>query len=223
MNKEPFANLDFGTKPTASALEVIDVAIDPKLMLDDFAHAYVMELTRRNPGRAGAVSITEDELQDYFESIIALRVQCVHGTCKVWREIKQLMIPTWIEFTISMIGEVVDTDRGLRFVPQYARDINIEALLSTSDKLRFFVADGVSMSKDAFPRGIEGDVEVMSMAIINDYVQSQSKDSHPIASYVAAFLGFKLQEETAFKMLYRVRYDDVKFIRAMLLREGAIY
>lgn len=223
MNNESFSKLDFGTKPTTSSLETIDVTIDPKLILADYAIAYVRELNRRNPIRAKEVGVTEQELQDYFEGIVAIRVQSVSGTCKVWREAKQLLIPSWIEFTISQIGEVIDTDRGLRFVPKFEHDVNIVSMLETSNKLRAFTSDGVSMSKDAFPRSISGDPETMSMTIIDSYVKAQSKDCHPVASYIAAFLGFKLQEEASFRVLYGVRYDDVNFIKAMLLREGSIF
>ena len=114
-------------------------------------------------------------------------------------------------------------DRGLRFIPTLKHPVEIDKLLTVSDKLRAFIPDGVSLHKDAFPRGTEGDPETMSMAIVGQYVYSQSKDAHPIASYVASFLGFKLMEEATFKMLYRVRYDDITFIKSMLLREESVF
>lgn len=223
LNKDSFASLNFGTKATTSSLETIVVSINSKMMLADYAKAYEVELFRRNPVRAKEVGVTEAELQKYFEGILAIRVASIGGDCKVWREAKALYIPSWIEFTISQIGEVIDVDRGLRFIPQFNADVDMNAMLETSDKLRSFISDGVAMSKDAFPRSSTGDIDTMSMAIIGDYVSSQTKDAHPIASYIAAFLGFKLQEEVNFRALYRVRYDDVNFIRAMLLREGSIY
>lgn len=222
-NREPFANFDFGTKSTSASFESISVEIDPKMMLNDYAKAYVQEFHRRNPVRAEAVGLTEEELYDYFVGLIAIRIESINGGCKVWREAKQLLIPSWIEFTLSQIGEVVDVDRGLRFIPTLKHQIDINKLLAVSDKLRAFIADGVSLHKDAFPRGTEGDPETMSMAIIGQYVYSQTKDAHPIASYVASFLGFKLMEEATFKMLYRVRYDDISFIKSMLLREESVF
>lgn len=222
-NKEPFANFNFGTKPTSASFELISVEINPKMMLNDYAKAYVQEFHRRNPARAEAVGLTEEELYDYFVGLIAIRIESVNGGCKAWREAKQLLIPSWIEFTLSQIGEVVDVDRGLRFIPTLNHPVEIDKLLTVSDKLRAFIPDGVSLHKDAFPRGTEGDPETMSMAIIGQYVYSQSKDAHPIASYVASFLGFKLMEEATFKMLYRVRYDDISFIKSMLLREESVF
>lgn len=222
-NGEPFANLNFGTKPTSAALEEICVEIDPNMMLNDYAKAYVNEFHRRNPARAAAVNVTEQELQMYFTGLLLIRIETVNGNCKHWREAKQLLIPSWIEFTLSQIGEVVDVDRGLRILPTMQGHYDIEALLTVSEKLRYFTADGICLHRDAFPRDKAGDEETMTMAIIGQYVYSQSKDSHPIASYVASFLGFKLLEETTFKMLYRVRYDDIKFIRSMLLREESIF
>lgn len=218
-----FSNLDFGTKVTTSGLEVIGVTINPDLIINDFAQAYANELYRRNPVRAQAIAITVEELQAYFTGLIAIRVESVYGSCKVWRQAKQLLIPAWIEFTLTQVGEVLDTDRGFRIMPKFEYEYDLDAMLTTSDKLRAFISDGLVLLKDAFPRETTGCVETMSMAIIDAYVQSMDKESHPIASYVAAFLGFKLQEETAFKMLYRSRYDDIEFIRAMILREGSLY
>lgn len=222
-SREPFAELNFGTKPTTASFETISVKIVPEVMLADYALAYANEFHRRNPVKAEAVNLTKEELQDYFTGLLIIRVQYVNGACKVWREAKQLLIPTWIEFTLSQIGKVVDADRGLCFVPTIEGIVDISKLLAVSDKLRSFLPDGISLHKDAFPRSTEGDVETMSMAVIGQYVYSQSKDAHPISSYVASFLGFKLQEEAAYKMLYRVRYDDIEFIRAMLLREETMY
>lgn len=222
-SREPFAELNFGTKPTTASFETISVKIVPEVMLSDYAQAYVNEFSRRNPVRAEAVGLTKEELHDYFTGLLIIRIQYVNGACKVWREAKQLLIPTWIEFTLSQVGKVVDADRGLCFVPTIDGEVDISSMLTVSDKMRSFLPDGISLHKDAFPRSTEGDLETMSMAILGEYVYSQNKDAHPISSYVASFLGFKLQEEAAYKMLYRVRYDDVQFIKNVLLREETVY
>lgn len=220
-NVNKFGSLDFGTKPTTTTLESIFVEVDPTAMLRDFAAAYLDELMRRNLDRATATGLTVDDLDQYFTGLLRLRVMFVNGNSQYWRQAKALWIPSWIEAVISNLGEVIDVDRGLIFKPVMKGDVNIDDLLRVSDALRLFTADGLGLHKDAFPRRTEGDPDVMSMAIIDGFIRSMSA-VHPIASYMAAFAGLKLQQEESFKILYRVRYDDFNFVKAMLMREGSI-
>lgn len=215
-------NLDYGTKPTTGKLETVNVEIDPKIMINDFGAAYASELHRRNPLRADQTNLTSEELTEYFTQILALRVQYIHDECKVWRQIKQLNIPTWIQFVISQVGRLIDYDFGLKVIPQLDYQIDLNFLLNVSIRLEAFKSDGVTMHKDAFPRSKDGDKDVMSMALIEGFVYSRTKDAHPLQSYVSAFLGLKLIEEQTFKILYRVRYDDVDFIRSMLMTEETL-
>lgn len=221
---DQYINLDFGTKPGATKLEIIEVSIDPALILSDFATAYYKELMRRNSIKAEACKITVDELSSYFTGLIKMRVLSVsEAGLKDWRVAKALFIPSWIEFSISRIGEVIDNVRGLKFIPVMDdTTYDLKEMLETSSKLQTFTVDGVVLHKDALPRSNEGDIETMSMAIVDGYVKGQDKYSHPVSSYVAAFLGFTLKKELDFKMLYRVTYDDVDFIREMLVAEETL-
>lgn len=218
-----FSNINFGTTPTTSEFDIIHVTIDPDVMLGDYAKAYAKELYRRNPARYEASGLDEIALYNYFVGLLVIRIQAINGECKVWRQAKQLNIPSWIQFVISQIGVIRDVDRGLVITPVLEHPFDIDKMLETSDILRMFTADGVVMHRDAFPRAAEGDVDVMSMALINGYVKSMTKLAHPIASYVSAFIGAKVVEEATFKMLYRIRYDDVSFIREMLLHEEKVF
>lgn len=218
-----FESINFDTKPTTVQTETVEVTIDLGLMVNDYAKAYAAELQRRNPVRFDATGITVEDLESYFKGLIAMRVASVRGKFPEWRDAKALYIPAWIEFTMTSIGEVYDTDRGLRIIPSCTEKYDLNAMMDISNKLRVFKADGVVLLRDAFPRTADGDSDTMSMAIINDYVCAMDKTAHPIASYVAAYLGFKIKEEAAFKMLYRVRYDDVEYIRTMLMSEEKLF
>lgn len=216
-------NFNFGTKPTTTKQEEIVVDLDTATMIDDYAKAFVNELRRRNPIRANEVDLTYEEMVYYLSGLMRIRVESLAKACKAWREAKSLWIPCFYEFVITQVGIVVDVDKGLKITPHFEFDYDIQKLMDISGKLRLFKNDGVSLVKDAFPREDEGDAETMTMCIVNDYIMSMSKDSHPIAAYVAAFIGAKLREEATFKLLYRVRYDDVSFIRCMLLGEETLY
>lgn len=219
---EVFKSLNFDTKPTSVKMDVATVEVHPEFMIADFAKAYVRELTRRNPIRYQASGLTVEDLDAYFQALVVMRVQSINDAFPRWREAKLLNVPAWIEFVLTCVGEVMDTDRGLHIKVTCDQTYDFAKALDVSEKLRAFKADGVVLLKDVFPRTAEGDVETMTMAIIDNYVCSQTKEAHPIASYVAAYLGFKLQEEVSFKMLYRVRYDDVDYIRTQLLQSEEV-
>lgn len=219
INKQSF-DLDYGTKVTTTTMEEIDVALSPEALLMDFAVAYEQELSRRNILRAKQLKLGADTLYYYFWGLLYLRVMNVHGNNVPWREMKLLFIPSWIEYNLTCVGRVIDRDRGLVIYPvlDSPEKFDIKEMLAISNDLGAFVNDGIVLHQGAFPTQIDGDFDVMSMAVINDYVFGM-KVTPPIASYVAGFLGFKLQQEAAFKALYRVRYDDVAFLKNMLIND----
>jgi len=224
-----FKSLNYGTKPTGAKMEVVEITLDPSLMMSDFAKAYEGELYRRNPNLAERSGLTSDDLYQYFVGILAIHIEHDNvGSIKEWRKAKELYIPAWIQHTISMVGTYVDQIRGLKFVPRLLdakskpMAYDLSKLLKISELLAPFRMDGLKIFKDAFPRTPQGDPEVMSMIIAEQTIRSISPDAHPASSYVAAFLGFKLKEELAWVNLYRVKYDDVVLVHEMLLREEVL-
>lgn len=221
---QSFRDLNFGTVPTAATTETIQVEINPEIMLMPFAKAYVQELYRRNPIRANepAAQITVDEMYYYFCGCLRIRVESVDNQCRVWRQAKRLMIPAWIQFALSQVGRVRVPEEGIIFEPKFDFKYEIDRMLSISSKLRMYIPDGIKLFEDAFPRGEEGDIETMSMCLVEHYVMAH-KMSHPISSYIAAFLGFKSIGNIADKAFYRIRYDDVEFITSMVIHEGSLF
>lgn len=218
-----FETLDFGTKPTGVKIEVVDIQVNPELMLRDFAKAYERELYRRNKNMAIRYGVSDEELYDYFVGILAIHLKHDNGgLVKDWREAKKLYIPAWIQHVLSKVGTYVDPIRGLKFIPHIEAEYDMSKLLEVSDRLAAFKQDGLQIFRDAFPRNTSGDPEVMSMIVAEDCVRSISPEAHPASSYVAAFLGFKLREDMALLNLYRVKYDDIIYVHEMLLREESI-
>jgi len=225
MNSEKaslYQKLNFGTKPTTVDYQEIKVTVNPQVIMKDYAQAYLRELNRRNPDRGKEVGLTEEELFSYFTGLLSLRIQCINDVCKEWRRAKSLYIPSWIEFNLTMVGTVIDRDRGLKFTPVMDMACDIQQLLVTSEKLAMFIPDGVVLHKNAMPREKEGHPDVMGMIILQNFIVSQTKLPHPIASYAAAFLGLKLEQEKNFAILYRIRYDDIGLIRDELIAERLI-
>lgn len=138
-----------------------------------------------------------------------------------WRQAKLLFIPAWIQLIISKYGVLNKPEFGLRIVPTIEAEININNLLITSQKLSSFTDDGMFMVRDGFPRDNEGDIDVMMMAVFENQVRGiiRPDNPSPLAQLVAAFTNQKIEQDTTFKALYRISYDEVDFIKSMLLND----
>jgi hypothetical protein len=96
-----------------------------------------------------------------------------------------------------------------------------EDALAISDKISAYEGY-VQMVKDGMPRGIEGDVDLMTTALIAGFVRSIDVVDHISTTYITAFLNMKIKEEAMYKVLYRVQYDDIGYISSALLHEKVI-
>lgn len=219
-----FTNMDLtGVGPTSVPMETIKVNIDPAVMVDDYARAFVRELQRINPRRFEQCPITDDEMIKYCRYILTQRIACVSDNCKDWRAIKNLWIPVFIQYAISLVGIVEIYDRGLRLEPviEEATEMSLSEALELSNRIGLYSND-VQVRLDAMPREKRGDRDTMSCALIAGYVRTISPVEHPVATYIAAFMGFTIQKESVFSVLYRVQYDDLEFIRSAITNSRAV-
>lgn len=210
-------------KPTAIPTEIIRVQMSATILLNNYAQAFVAEAARKNPLTFNVVKLTTQEMLDYVKYLLKKRIECVENTCKDYRLLKVLYIPSYIQYILSQIGEYFNREQGIKLIPTMSEKdtksiIKYEEAVAISDKIRAF-EDDLQMVKDAMPRSVDGNADVMSCALIADYVRAQHKVEHVASTYVAAFAGFKLEEELAFKVLYRTQYDDIAFITSALLQE----
>ena len=242
-----FESLNFDTHPTNGNYDTINVSVDFEKIVSGYAQAYAHELHRRNPLRYEASKLNEESLEFYFKYLIWIRLQCVHDSCTEFRRVRALMVPDWIAFILDKLGEAFYPKMGLHIVPtcpsevEFLKCLKVEKALSLKDKapkeisvllfgdaldistrLRAFRDDGVGMSDNAFPRSKEGDAEVMSTMLIDDYVKS-IKEVTPIKTYVSAFLGLNMLGSHAWDALFRIRYDDIEYIRDRLIHEESLF
>lgn len=225
-NINGFQNLDFtSSNPCPVTTETIVVELTDSNLFDGYAKAFVNETYRVNPLKAEKVQLTEEELTRYVQYLVFQRIQCVKMDCPDYRKLKVLYIPVWIQYVISMIGQVNLRDKGLKLEPEYTKPddlMKFDEALAVSDKIAAFESE-LQVVVDAMPRSIEGDADVMTTAMIDGYVRAMSKVGHVSATYVTAFMGMKLKEEAAFKVLYRVQYDDIAFITSVLTKQKGLY
>lgn len=227
MGPTDFENLNFGTVTTTSEIVTIPVVVDPTFTMTDYAIAVAKDLQRRNPLKYQTIEQQlgdesfESRLIEYVHGLLMIRVESIHDNCPNWRRAKELGIPPYIQWNISQFGEVYDFENGRKFVPEISSEVkyDINRMLEISNLLKAFQTDGVKLLFDAFPRNRQGDKETMSYVIIGDYIKGQNVSSHPAKSYITAFLGMKLKQESDHKILYGVRYDDVDYVRERLIME----
>lgn len=193
-------------------------------MFEDYSRSFLNEAMRKNPLLAERVELSIDELNEYIKYLIVQRVKCVEGTCTDYRKLKALAIPVWIQYNLAMIGEVIIRNKGIKLIPKlgFNSDMKFEEALVVSQKIEMFI-DDLQIVLDAMPRDNQGDHDVMMTSLIAGYMRSIEEVGHPISTYVSAFLGFKLREEAAFKVLYRVQYDDIAYIASVLTYRREIF
>lgn len=210
--------------PTAVPTETVEIQISESDLFSGYAKAFINEMYRVNPLKAEQVELTEGEMVQYIRYLLVKRVETVHMNCPDFRRLKVLYIPSWIQYNLSMIGEVTLRDRGLKLLPIVDNDniITYDQALIISDKIAAFENE-LQMVRDGMPRSITGDADVMSTAMIDGYVRSLAKVDHVASTYVTAFMGMKLKEEAAFKVLYRVQYDDLEFIASALTAQKGLF
>ena len=223
-NRASFTELDLGSaKPTSVKMEEIIVTISGDLF-GQYARAFVKEAYRKNPLRAEQVNLQEAEVEKYCYYLLSKRVECVQGNCTDFRKLKVLYVPAWIQHNMAMIGRVILRDQGLTLVPEMAEksDMTYTEAVAVSEKIGMFV-DDLQIVQDAMPRTENGDTDVMSTALIADYVRSLKAVTHVASTYVTAFLGMRLKEEIAMSALYRIQYDDIEFIATALTTHRGLY
>lgn len=221
----PFSEWDLGSgKPTSIPMETVHVELTSDNLLGNYAKAFVAEGYRVNPLKAEQVGLTEEEMRSYAEYLLTKRIQSVKNECEDFRKLKPLYVPVFIQYNLAMIGEVIIRDKGLKLVPEidHPSEMSLEEALVISEKVGAFEED-LQIVRDAMPRSSDGDRDVMSTALIAGYVRSMEKVEHVSSTYVTAFLGMKLREEAAMRVLYRVQYDDVQFIASALTTQRGLF
>lgn len=231
-NMEKFKGLNYGTVPTTANFREVLVEDTPENM-SGFARAYTSLLEQRNPLKFKSSVVTVDGEQvklsekvifDYFVQLMKYRLRTVHNKSVPWRQMRQLCMPAWIQAALSWTGRAIDNDRGWIIIPQFDEEdvLDITSMLSISLALEQFSVDGKPFFKDAFPRSIDGDLDMMSFSIHDDYSWSTKREVTPVASYMATFCGMKLVEPEEYQRFYTVRFDSVDFTLQMIEHDGVV-
>lgn len=216
-------NMDKVTQnPIPVTNSTIEVSLNPHDLLSDYAKNFVAEGQRKHPLLSDKVALTAKEVYDYSLYLLKSRIEHVHGNFRNFRSQQLLFVPAWIEYTIANIGVLVVKELGLTFIPTFeVETITHDEAKLISDKIKMFEGT-LQVVTTAFPKDINGDQDLMTTAIISDYVRSTKEIAHPVTTYLTAFLGLKLREENTFGILYRIQYDDISYLARALDSEGGV-
>lgn len=221
-----YSNLDLGSNPPIPAENVvIEVVVSNQEVSHAYADAFLREAERRDPQMFHIVGLTQQELYNYFDFLLDMRIKVIQNDCPEFRKLKTLWIPSYFQYVLSMIGVVKVRPFGLTINPiMEPRDTKygVKQAFETSCKLSSF-ADKMLMMEDSMPREIYGNDDVMSCVLLAGYVKATKELKHPAATYVSAFVNMTLKKEAAFKVLYMIQYDDIDFITMALSSERSIY
>lgn len=228
MSNEGFMNLCLGcSKPTPVETIKVEVEISDMNLFSQYARGFVIECSRCNPLKFDKCNLTPEKMETYVRFIIQERVKlCSDQYVKTYR-LKMLYIPCWLEKVIQTIGRVEMRDIGLTLLPKLPEDwvdidFDKDGIADIAEEVGAFEED-VEMVHDAFFKKREGDKDVMSCALIANYVRAIKPVQHVVSTYIAAFAGFKVSEAMSLAILYRISYDDVNFIQDALMHTRDIF
>lgn len=211
---------NINSKRVSVPVRELHVRVAESEAMKSFNAAFVREGMRKNPLMADKVNLTETELADYENFLIHKRVEIVEGKCRDFRLIKRLAMPCFIERVLTDIGRVKILSQGLDIHPvaDDSETISLEEAIVISSKIEAFY-DDLAVVIGAMPAAEEGNVETMTMALIEGYVLGQGDYNDPLLQYIVYFLQLTL-EETQFNCLYYMRYDDVRTIESNISALG---
>jgi hypothetical protein len=182
--------------------------------MDELARCYVSELFRV-AGSAGAVllkDVDRDRVRRYLATAGWMRVN--HSTAaggKAFAEYRRLYsklaVPVLAYQAFIGVGEAIDQDYGIKFVPVATIDgkelLSPDEMLELSDLFFSLQNSGFKIVR-GLPHDPEGELDFMAMSHVHGIVRSYKK-SHPVYGFLASFFAQQQLNETI-GMMCRIVY-----------------
>lgn len=204
----------------------VTVQFVPDKMVEELAKIYLSEMYRvsQSHGERLLKGIDADDIRRYLCTLSFMRrthvVDLRNAVTKAYASGKtSYAVPTFWYQILLMIGEAVDKDYSIKFIPGTSIDetdlLSPEEMLSISDIM--FELQNVGFAVVAgTPRDVVGDLAFMAMAHVEERSFSY-KRSHPVYGFLASFFAMK-EVEQALGTLVRVTYGYDSDYRTLLRR-----
>jgi hypothetical protein len=179
-------NVDF-VKPTPISFETVEVRIDAtgfEGYIREFV-AYAMM------SGVPEIPLTEEELREYIETLVYLRVAWVRGWRPPVRPYDRFAVPAFVAVALAAVGEAEDARLGVRLVPHTdCKPMDLNKFWQVSRKLFALANRGFTMS-EGLVRDHNGDWDTMCIHLIGQDVVCHNMDPHPSKAVVAAALNLR--------------------------------
>lgn len=168
------------------------------------------------------------QLNRYRKTLLSYRVEQIsnHGQLTNRTTLNELNVLPYDFLIINNIGEYKVREMGLCIKPKAKcitfsetkgddgivrqERMSLEDLLSFSRKLSFWDREGISLTKGAFPRGVEGS-EAMNFILVDNIIRGRITSDDVDLAYISAFLGTKLVQESEAN-LFMVKYTNMNLV-----------
>lgn len=234
------------TTPTPKQVDIIPVKVgwptDNVFPLEDYSNLLVDRILVSKPqlmvpqSSRKALVPEPGEVVKYLSLLLKVRVADVSGKRVRKHIMKQLLIPSFFQTLLSLVGKVRIAQLGLEIVPVWAdieakedgtfdapeiADEEWDFLLEVSRKLGYHT-DCLNLEKAAMPIEVTGDHSLMMTALIDGFVCSMQSVDTGFKCYASSFLRMCIARDTGLKVLYRIQYNDAnELIRVLLSKREA--
>lgn len=187
-----FANEPISTQATLT----VRVNVEPSNLVGDLAFVLHNEL-HRVLGSAGThllQDVAAEDVRKYINTVIWMRVNHVNGvrdnvTKEYAAQYRRCAVPVLVYQLLIGIGEALDRDYGLRFIPEI--DLDANDILGPADFIKLsnvmFAAQNNGFKVvGGLPNNPIGELPFMAMQHVSQTVTSYRKD-HPVYGFLAAF------------------------------------
>lgn len=211
-------------EPKTESMTVQAVKLQPSVLFADMAVLENLEMQRVMRFTKSDVIIDTEDIERYFNTILWLRVLQVNGSSKIAPykfAYHSLNIPVRLAQILLSMGEAVDRDYGIRFMP--SMDIDAEKLLSPdelreiSDRIAMMIPEGYLVVETGLPTSTLGELGFMACLLVQDEKVYSYRKDHPVYGFIASFFKSELISK-AFEIDYRMYYGSIEDYRAMLSR-----
>jgi len=209
--------------PTVAGFDVIDVKIDPNaIVLNEYVNELYSNLENVVSMRGGNMGFSQDELQAYCATMVAIRVDYVNGNRPMFRPNDSVAVPSYLSVVLSNIGKVSHIDLGVELRPVINDDarpqMSPEEVMAISRKLMALGAYGFEYAK-GFERSRDGSYDFMAMTVVKGMVLATSKDAHPVNALLASTVNTSGIE---LALSPRITYGSVEHFRSLVRHLAAL-
>lgn len=211
-------------EPKTESMTLQVVKLEPSELILDMAKLENLEMQRVMRFTTSDVILSVEDIGKYFHTILWLRVLQVNHDKKIAQYAfanHSLNVPVRLVQILLSMGEAVDRDYGIRFMPSMdidaSKQLSPDELRELSDKISVLIPEGYLVVETGLPTSTLGELGFMACLLVQDEKIYSYRKDHPVYGFVASFFRSELVSK-AFEIDYRMYYGSVQDYRAMLSR-----